>query len=67
MDADFFVRLAQCGVEQGGVDRIDAAAGKRDLSAMTGDVIGAADIDEVKFAAALEERYQHRGGVRFVR
>jgi hypothetical protein len=34
---------------------------------MTGDVIGSADIDEVKFAAALEHGYQDRGGVGFVR
>ena len=63
MDADFLVRLAQSGVEQGRVDRIDAAAGKCDLPAMTGDVIGSANIDDVKFAAALEYRYQDGGGV----
>ena len=51
MDADFFVRLAQRGVEQGRIDRIDASAGKRDLAAMTRDVVGSADIDDVKFAA----------------
>ncbi len=67
MDADFFVRLAQRGVEQGRVDGIDASAGKRNLSAMARDVIGAADVDDVKFAVALEDRYQHGGGVRFVR
>ena len=67
IDADFFVSLAQSGVEQGGVDGIDAAAGERDLPAMTGDVIGSADIDDVKFAAALEDRYQDGGGVGFVR
>src|ERR1700688_446565 len=67
MDADFFVRLAQRGVEQGGVDSIDASAGERDLSAMARDVIGSSDVDDVKLAVALEQRYQHRGGVRLVR
>src|SRR5580704_9144337 len=67
MDADFFVRLAQCGVEQSGVDRIDASAGECDLSAVARDVIGAPDVDDVKLAVAFEQRYQHRGGVRFVR
>ena len=33
------------------------------LAAMAGDVIGAADIDDVKFAAALEQRYQYGGGI----
>ena len=67
MDADFFVSLAQSGVEQGRIHGIDASAGKRDLAAMARDMVRAADIDDVKAAVALEERYQHRRGVRFVR
>lgn len=67
MKADFFVRLAQGGVEQGRIDGVNAAAGKRDLSAMARHVIGAADIDDVKVAGALEQRYQYGGGVPFVR
>ena len=66
MDADFLVRLAQRGVEQGRIDRIDASAGERDLAAMTRDVVGSADIYDVKFAATLEQRNQHGGGVGFV-
>lgn len=65
-DADFLVRLAQGRIEEGRIDGIDAAAGKGDLAAMAGDTIGAADIDDMEFAAPLEHRDEHRGGIAII-
>ena len=55
-DADLLVRLTQSGVEESGIDWIDPSAGERDLPAMAGDMVGAADVDDMQFAAAFEIR-----------
>jgi len=61
-DADFFVSLAQGGSEQIFVAMIEAAAGKGDLSAMTGKAIGTARIEDLEDAVAMNQRDQHSGG-----
>ena len=64
LDADLLVRFAQSGVEQRGIGGIDAAAGKRDLAAMTLDRVGAADEHQMQIVFALHDRNQHRGRAR---
>jgi hypothetical protein len=59
-DADLFVRLAQRGMQQRRVGRIDAAARKRDLAAMALDRIGAANEYQMQIGFALDKRDEHR-------
>ena len=60
------MRLTQRGVEESRIDWIDASAGERDLPAMARDMVGAADVDDMQFAAALEYRDEHGGSVGLV-
>ena len=55
-------RKAVC--EQRGIGGIDAAAGKRDLAAMTLDRVGAADEHQMQIIFALHDRDQHRSCAR---
>jgi hypothetical protein len=41
---------------------IEAAAGKSDLSAMTGEAIGSAGVEDLESAVVVDQRDQHSGG-----